>query len=82
MSSPSESLIVDCTVNSLNTFIEEIRLSLVTLAISPCDGGMVEYRYGEMVQSRDGEMVECRDGEMLQFFFKSIGVKSKVVRLI
>ena len=57
-SSSSEFLIVDWVVNSLNPFIEEIRLSLVTLAISPCDGEMVECTLVPFAISPcDGEMV-------------------------
>ena len=88
-SSRSELLIVDWIVSSLDPLIEEIRLSLVTLAISPCDGEMVEYRDSEMVECRDGEMMEWHvmfgiftfDGEMVQWVFKPIGVDYKVGRL-
>ena len=81
MSSPYESLIVDWVVNSFNTFIEEIRLSLVTLAISPCGGEMVESRDGEIVECLHDEM-ECCDDEMVEWIFKPIVVKSKVDRPI
>ena len=75
-SSSSELLIVDWIVNSLNPFIEEIRLSLVTLAIYPRDGKMVEWTLVTFAISPcDGEMVvwtlfmfgiyPC-DGEMVQ----------------
>ena len=77
-SSPSESLIVDWIVNSLNPFIEEIGLSLVTRAISRCGGEMVGSRYGEIVKCSDGKMVEWHvtfvifpcDFEMVQWVLK------------
>ena len=89
-SSPYELLIVDCIINSLHPFIKEIRLSLVTLAISPCDGEIVESCDGEMMKCRDVEMVEMHVmfeispcyGEIVQWFSKPIGVDSKVGRLI
>ena len=47
---------------------------------------MVEYHDGEMVECRYGEMVEWTlsscDGEMVKWFFKPIGVESKVGWLI
>ena len=89
-SSSSESLIVDWIVYSLNQFIEELCLSLVTLAIFPCDGEIVESCDGEMMKCRDVEMVEMHVmfeispcyGEIVQWFSKPIGVDSKVGRLI